>query len=247
MKKLIVCLGLLFFNITTTFSQANAQNFKHLDKPKVVFIHGWLGWGENKMLGLRAWGGPFLSIRGLFEKTDYDTIELGVGPLSSNWDRAAEAYYQLKGGCVDYGLAHSKKHGHKRFGVCYKAKFPKWGDTESDNIHLIGHSLGGLTSRLLIELLHDGNKEELEADYSNQKPISPLYTGGKTDWIKSVNTVATGHNGTPLTNYIYDLFPNIILRFAQAVNALNYLEPLTSSIFDFQVGHWICFRKRGIL
>ena len=102
---------------------------QNIIKPKVVFIHGWLGWGEGKMLGIRAWGGPFLSVRKLFEQESYDTIELGVGPLSSSWDRAIEAYYQLKGGCTDYGLAHSRKHGHDRFGRCYPGKL-KTGETK---------------------------------------------------------------------------------------------------------------------
>ena len=51
---------------------------QNIIKPKVVFIHGWLGWGEGKMLGIR-WGGPFLSVKA-FEQESYDTIELGVGP-----------------------------------------------------------------------------------------------------------------------------------------------------------------------
>lgn len=217
-------------------------------KPKVVFIHGWLGWGEGKMLGIRAWGGPFLSVRKLFEQESYDTIELGVGPLSSSWDRAIEAYYQLKGGCTDYGLAHSRKHGHERFGRCYPGKLKNWGnktDHGVEQIHLIGHSLGAATSRLLIDLLHDGNEAEQATDYSGHPPMSELYKGGKTDWVKSLNSIAGVHNGTPLTNYIYDIFPNIILRLAQSVNFLSYFDPITSSIYDFQVDHWGLLQKPG--
>ena len=40
-----------------------------------------------------------------------------VGPLSSAWDRACELYAQLMGTRVDYGEAHSKMHGHNRYGI----------------------------------------------------------------------------------------------------------------------------------
>ena len=33
-----------------------------------------------------------------------------VGALEV-WDRAVELFYQIKGGTVDYGAAHSKEHG----------------------------------------------------------------------------------------------------------------------------------------
>ena len=112
--------AILLFSSICNISYAET----HDTKPDIVFIHGWLGWGEGKLLGIRGWGGPFLSIRKLFHKKSYNTVELGVGPVSSSWDKAAEAYYQLKGGCTDYGLAHSRKHGHDRFGRCYKAKLP---------------------------------------------------------------------------------------------------------------------------
>ena len=243
MKKLSVIYIIAVF--LQMYPQAQASIHSEYSRPKIVFIHGWLGWGEHKMLGLRSWGGAFLSIRGLFKSAGYDTIELGVGPLSSNWDRTAEAYAQLKGGCVDYGLAHSREHDHDRFGVCYKAKFKDWGDSQDKNIHLVGHSLGGLTSRLLVDLLFDGDEKELATNYAGHKPISPLYLGGKKYWVKSVNTVASGHNGTPLTNFIYEKFPNVILRFAQAVSALHFFEPLTTAIYDFQVGHWGLIQKKG--
>ena len=37
-------------------------------------------------------------------------FEVSVGPISSNWDRAIEVFYQLKGGQVDYGKGHSRKY-----------------------------------------------------------------------------------------------------------------------------------------
>ncbi|WP_425476392.1 lipase [Paraflavitalea speifideaquila] len=35
-----------------------------------------------------------------------------VGPFSSNFDRAVDLYYYIKGGYVDYGKFHSNHYGH---------------------------------------------------------------------------------------------------------------------------------------
>ena len=33
----------------------------------------------------------------------FTVYTVSVGPISPNWDRAIEAFYQIKGGQVDYG------------------------------------------------------------------------------------------------------------------------------------------------
>jgi len=40
-------------------------------------------------------------------------ILVDVGMLSSDHDRACEAFYQLYGGQVNYGQHHAKQHGKK--------------------------------------------------------------------------------------------------------------------------------------
>ncbi|MBO1919740.1 hypothetical protein J4710_00925 [Staphylococcus xylosus] len=35
-------------------------------------------------------------------------LEKGMSPFGSNYDRALELYYYIKGGTVDYGAYHSK-------------------------------------------------------------------------------------------------------------------------------------------
>ena len=46
-----------------------------------------------------------------FESQGFEVMVTNVGPISSNWDRAVELYYQIKGGQVDYGKTHSEKFG----------------------------------------------------------------------------------------------------------------------------------------
>ena len=74
-----------------------------------------------------------------------EVYTVSIGPISSNWDRAIEAYYQIKGGQVDYGKNHSNKYKiiQKPKNKNWDGLYPKW---DSNNpIHIIGHSLGGQT------------------------------------------------------------------------------------------------------
>ena len=87
----------------------------------VIFVHGFMGFtGEIKPdLYPNYWGGgKYRVIDGLREK-GYEAYEASVGAFSSNYDRAIELYYYIKGGTVDYGAAHAEKYGHSRYGRTY--------------------------------------------------------------------------------------------------------------------------------
>ena len=75
----------------------------------VVLVHGFLGFGPQQFraTGFKYWGG-YGDIAGHMQlyKGPHAVYAAGVGPVSSNWDRAAELYAQIKGGCVDYGAHH---------------------------------------------------------------------------------------------------------------------------------------------
>ena len=82
---------------------------------------------------------------------------VSVGPVSSNWERAIEVYYQLKGGQVDYGRNHSEKHNiiQEPEGKSYEAIYPKW--DENHPVHLLGHSMGGANSTYAELSINPGN------------------------------------------------------------------------------------------
>jgi len=69
-----------------------------------------MGWGPGEMGDYNYWGGNDDYVE-LFKSEGFNIIEVSVGPVSSNWERAIEVYYQLKGGQVDYGKFHSNQHG----------------------------------------------------------------------------------------------------------------------------------------
>ena len=90
-------------------------------------------------------------------KKGCECYEASVGPASSAWDRACELYAQLTGTWVDYGKVHSRQRGHKQFGRNYeKPMIENW--SAENKIHLIGHSFGGTTIRMLAHLLTHGKQ-----------------------------------------------------------------------------------------
>ncbi len=69
--------------------------------------------------------------------------------------RACQIFFELKGGTVFYGTEHSRSHGHACHGETYEAgSLPDWG--EGSPVHLIGHSFGGQTARVLQHLIASG-------------------------------------------------------------------------------------------
>ena len=59
------------------------------------------------MAGYKYWGGKN-DITNYLKKQGFEVYTASVGPVSSNWDRAVELFYQIKGGQVDYGQDHAK-------------------------------------------------------------------------------------------------------------------------------------------
>ena len=161
-----------------------------------VFIHGLGGWGEDQIWydAFPYWGtfgGDMLKyLRGRGFKCVAPSVTLN----GSAWDRACEAYAQLAGTRVDYGKEHSKRCNHSRYGIDYmgRAMLDKW-DSEN-KINLMGHSFGGATMLELVELLMNGS--EAERRVTAKDDLSPLFEGGKGDYVYSVTGLAAPYNGT---------------------------------------------------
>ncbi|MBR0412580.1 MAG: hypothetical protein IJI47_03330 [Eubacterium sp.] len=174
--------------------KAEPENFK--TNYTFVFVHGLSGWGSydarNKYL--KYWGMRGGDLMKYLNNEGFTCVSASVAPHGSAWDRACELYAQLTSSVVDYGAEHSKRCKHERFGTDY-SKNPlveKW-DAEN-KINLLGHSFGGATVRLMSELMANGSEAEQKA--TDKDDLSPLFAGGKADWIYSITALASPHNGT---------------------------------------------------
>ncbi|HBI04693.1 MAG TPA: lipase, partial [Paenibacillaceae bacterium] len=109
----------------------------------IVLVAGFTGWGRDEFGGFLYWGGTS-DIQEELKQQGYPTFTAGIGPYSSNWDRACELFAIIKGGTVDYGEVHSKRFGHARYGRTFPGLYPQW--SKENKIHIIGHSMGGQTA-----------------------------------------------------------------------------------------------------
>ena len=66
-----------------------------------------------------------MNIRQDLEENGYEAYEASISAFGSNYDRAVELYYYIKGGRVDYG-AHAAKYGHERYGKTYEGVYKDW-------------------------------------------------------------------------------------------------------------------------
>ncbi len=201
-----------------------------------VFVHGMMGWGEDKKFYkvIPYWGMVTGNYPRRMREKGYEVYTPSVSPLGSAWDRACELYANLTGTTVDYGVAHSKEKGHNRFGETFpEAMLPDW--TPERSIHLLGHSFGGPTMRMFVELLRNGSPEERAATPAGQ--LSPLFEGGHGDLVKSITTISGPFDGIT--------FPHALPKTVDY--GLTYGIPMVASIignvgsgrvYDFQMSQW---------
>lgn len=139
---------------------------------------------------------------------------------------------------------HSQRYGHARFAPVGSSKdytgrgfYPAWDGAHP--IHLIGHSMGGQTARMVEFLLQKGYAEEVSAVYPpGEPPVSQLFNianrPGGNNWIKSMHTIATPHNGSPLQTALggslVDIIKNLILALS---NVGGLTGGMTDQVYDF--------------
>ncbi|MBO0471749.1 hypothetical protein JZO66_14415 [Enterococcus sp. DIV0242_7C1] len=227
LKKVLVMLGMILFVGVIQESKVYAEN----SDPN-IFVHGLTGFGEGE-LGpkLYYWGGSTQNIIGDLSKKGYTSMEAVVSPFGSNWDRAIELYYYIKGGTVDYGAAHAAKHGHDRYGRTFPSLYPQW--DENNKVHLIGHSQGGMTSRMLDTLIREGSEEERAYALANGIELSDIFSGNRASWIRSITAIATPHNGTQVAALAKNLLHDIIYGSAFIANSST-----VNLRYDFKLDQW---------
>ena len=199
----------------------------------IVLIHGFLGWGREEISGTYYWGGQH-DIEQYLRNKGYRVITVSLGPISSSYDCAVETFYQIKGGQLDYGQAHSKKYNLLRRpeGKKYEGMYPEW--DENHPVHLMGYSFGGVTSRMLLYLLNN----TFENDSTGSLDKSVLLGNSLPGWVSSITTMSTPHNGATISNIVTDIFP-----FTD--NLLPVANMISSSYYDFDLDHWGISQKEN--
>lgn len=193
------------------------------NKP-IILVHGFLGAGKEWYWG--KW------------KSLPNCFLAHVGPVSSLHDRACELFYQIKGGCVDYGQHHSEAYKHSRFGRTFDGFHPQW--DKNNPVHLVGHSFGGLTILYLQYLL--------QQNYFYGYSTHP-------DWILSITTIASPLQGVELASFlgVHSFKPKKVVEgsfgafLIRLVHILSFLLPLIN-ILDLQLDHWgWSYKERSLL
>ena len=88
---------------------ASQKEYKNHDP--IILVHGFNGYasGTGPITGKgNYWGGDRLKIIQDYRAKGYNVMEASVSAFGSNYDRAVELYYYIKGGRVDYGAACCK-------------------------------------------------------------------------------------------------------------------------------------------
>ncbi|MGE5372990.1 MAG: esterase/lipase family protein [Solirubrobacterales bacterium] len=214
-----------------------------LNNYPIVLVHGFIGWGRNEVLGYKYWGG-FGDLQEDLNRAGYTCRTAAVGPVSSSWDRACELYAQIVGTTTDYGKAHSDKYGHGRYGRTYTEPLvPGWGQLDANGklqkIHLITHSHGGQTGRMLIYLLENGDPDEVVKTPAGE--LSPLFEGGK-DWVASQTLVTAPCDGTTLATRVEQIIPVAQQIFGLVAAALGVTG---QQLYDFKLDQWGLKRNPG--
>lgn len=245
MKKLkkLLCIILVLTLSMSIFAIPASASAKE-DKYPFVFVHGLMGWGERSMLDpiMPYWGMTTGSLTDYLNSKGYDCYAAQVGPLSGAWDRACELYAQLTGTTVDYGIAHSTEKDHDRYGITYdEPLFEGW--SADKKVNLIGHSFGGATTRLFLDILANGCPEEVAAAKAAGKEVSPFFEGGKGDWVYSITAVAAPHNGTTFLETC-EISAKVVTDFIYNFGATLGMTKL-KGVYDLQLEHFGITPKDG--
>ena len=212
---LLCFLWLCLFNLPSGLSQTSNP---------VVLVHG-----------LAAFAATW-TYKYKIEDEGFQVFAVDIGKFTSNWDRACETFAQIKGTRVDYGVCHSQQFGHQRFGADYTGQglYPEW---DADHkIHLWAHSMGGQTARLLERMLRDGS--------GCSEDTSPLFQGGK-NWVTSISTMSSPHDGTTLTEIfddfgLLDLIQNLVVAIAGLIDN-SFLD----AVYTIDFAQWGVERAPG--
>ena len=228
---------------------------KHIrnEKPPTVFIGGAVAYGDNTFFNdLIPSFGFKNNVPRMLETAGYECYVTSPGSFNSSWDRACIVFAELTGGVVDYGKAHSEKHGHARYGRAFaKPLVPDW--NASRPVNLFGDSQGGQTAYLFASMMAIGNAEERAA--TTDGSLSPLFRGGYSHLIHSVTTFGGPLNGAnALPRFLagdwvqyaltpFFMIPLPVFQYTGMKDVLSYCATGDNCLADFDPQRAIEYNK----
>ena len=276
--KLLCLILVIAMALSITVMPASASEKDDGTKYQTVFIHGLLGFGYNDNISnlLCYWGMTSGNMIDYLNGQGYDVVNASVGPCSSCWDRCCELFAQLTGTVTDYGGAHSAKVAadyansgnnlkHDRYGRDYTggAIVDNWGPVYKngkvtgwyDNkLNLIGHSFGGPTATMFLNLLAKGDANEIawgkqqaaEKGGDWHDYVSPLFWGDYDGeyLINSVTSLAGVLNGTTFLSTCQDegdIIISLVIEIGNTAGRYGF-----SYIYDMQLEHFGITNPMGV-
>ena len=217
----------------------------------IVLVHGFAGWGRDEIntpLGtVHYWGGIVTDIESRLKEDGFKVLTASMGPMSSNWDRACELYAQIANTpYVDYGKAHAARFHHDRFKVNkYHRETDEFHLGKEYKIHLVAHSQGCPTARMLVQLLEAGYPDEMvEKANGDYDDISPLFDAEQdtTGYIHSLTAISGVNNGTTLANNVHNLVSKV-QEIVVAIGSMVHGFPNQDLLYDFDLEQFGLIRE----
>lgn len=175
-----------------------------------------------------------------------------VGPVSANHERACELYAQIRGLRTDYGatraaLTQSQRYAPAGTSMDFSTKtawLPNFGLNTDDRVHLIGHSMGAPTSRMLEYLMRFGKPDEAGTPGMSDLFRTDMYNVRRLS-IRSIITVAGVNSGSTLhsllasvqlgSGNLVDQVKNVLVGIATIDQAFTWLGGDGNSLYNFDL------------
>ena len=234
-----------------------------------MLVHGLAGWGPAELNipivgAFRYWGQWFIDdmvnsgarnnvYKRLADATGLPIFVATVGPFSSNHERACELYAQIRGLRTDYGatralLTNSQRYAPVGTSMDFSNKgawLANWGlSGNSDQVHLIGHSMGAPTSRMLEYLMRFGKPDEAGTPSMSELFRTDMFATRKGA-IRTITTIAGVNSGSTLhsklasvplgSGNLVDLVKNLLINIAGIDSAFTFDGSGLGSLYDFDL------------
>jgi len=111
-------------------------------------------------------------------------------------------------------------------GKIFKPLYPEW--SAEHPVHLMGHSMGGQTARMLQYLLTQKISESEQTDNLEE---SELLGQSHLNWVRSITSISTPHNGTTLANVVSKTIP-FVQYFVGLAGVVG------TRFYDFDLEQW---------